>query len=64
MGVGVAVNAAENACFIVTRFWPRGNILGEYRENVSQGSARVSPHILLLGSLIVLLHEFDLDLFR
>lgn len=36
IGVGVAENREHRACFVVARYWPAGNILNQYRANVSK----------------------------
>ena len=48
-GIGVSLSKDLKKCFVVTLYWPRGNILGKYKENCNMFETNfnnVSQHSL------------------
>jgi hypothetical protein len=58
LGVGVALNEQKNGCYVVARFWPTGNVYGQYIQNVQLSEGFKMHHLSLLSHIFCLLTAF------
>lgn len=66
MGVGVSLNKKETGCYVVVRYWPSGNRVGKYLENVliSSQASKLNIDFLRLLILVIVLEKYVLCLLR